>query len=652
MFGGHPNNIVKEDFGPWKTSCVFESDFEVRIRGGRLKRLRKSIAWFEGEQGSLILWMKEIPIRWVIVLVIAMALVFLGITLLLGLRSVHLVTRLGEDLFNQYQLTLARKIAEDIQTKVLEFENGLLEIKQLVGGPEMKAADNMAILSLFSHLRNQGIAEFQMIDPWGRFLFGLGLSETPPDIINQVLIQTREPKGMDRISIVPPFRLPGQTDPNLYMVLATGAFRPDGTFNGACFLRLAANMIALQASMNVVSGRTGYVWILDSEGVFLAHHDLTFVGLSSFKVRREKNPQFSYQTIDRLTREHLLKGEEGTSSYETGWHRNVLGRITKLIAYTPVRFLAQPKDISIPPSYSSAFWSVAVVSPESEVSGLLSAVSRQQWRIAGLLTLTIVLSSVIVIIIALRWSSVLKQEVTRKTAELESAQKKLLHAERLTAVGQGVARVSHEIKNPLMVIGGFARQVARKIQGDEPSVKKLNLIVEEVQRLEKLLTEVRDFTRVREPAMQEDDINRVVQTVADLMESTLSSAGVKLDLQLGPDAGFSRFDPDQIKQVLINLVKNAMEAMPQGGMITIRTRGEGRGIFVEVKDTGPGITPEHLNEIFNPFFTTKEKGTGLGLAVSLKILNDHNGELLVSSQVGEGSVFTVRLPRQPGPSAV
>jgi two-component system, NtrC family, sensor histidine kinase HydH len=591
--------------------------------------------------------MKEIPIRWIIALVIALAVVFLGITLIIGLRSVHLVTRLGEDLFNQYQLTLARKIAEDIQNKVLEFENGLLEIKQLVGGQEIKAADNAAVLSLFSHLRNQGIAEFQVVDPRGRSLFGLGLSETPPDIINQVLIRTHEQKGIGRIFITAPFRLPGQTDPNLYMILATAAFRPDGTYNGAYFLRLAANMIAQRASMNVVSGRTGYVWILDVEGVFLAHYDLTFVGLNSFKVRREKNPHFSYQIIDRLTREHLLKGEEGTSSYETGWHRNTVGRITKLIAYTPVRFLAQPEDISILPSYTSAFWSVAVVSPETELSGLLSAVSRQQWRIAGLLTLTIVLSAVAAIIIALRWSSALQQEVTRKTAELESAQKKLLHAERLTAVGQGVARVSHEIKNPLMVIGGFARQVARKIQGDERSVEKLNLIVEEVQRLEKLLTEVRDFTRVREPAMQEGDINRVVRNVVELMEPALIPAGIKVELQLEPDPGGGRFDADQIKQVLINLIKNAAEAMPQGGMITIRTRGERRGIFVEVKDTGQGITQEHLNEIFNPFFTTKEKGTGLGLAVSLKILNDHNGELLVSSQVGEGSVFTVRLPRQP-----
>ena len=98
----------------------------------------------------MILWMKEIPIRWVIALVVALAVVFLGITLILGLRSVQMVSRLGENLFNQYQLTLARKIAEDIQTRVLEFENGLLEIKSLVGGQEMKAGDNLAILSLFS----------------------------------------------------------------------------------------------------------------------------------------------------------------------------------------------------------------------------------------------------------------------------------------------------------------------------------------------------------------------------------------------------------------------------------------------------------------------------------------------------------------------
>jgi signal transduction histidine kinase len=465
-------------------------------------------------------------------------------------------------------------------------------------------------------------------------------------MIHQVLNRTREQREIDQIFITAPFRLPGQTDPNLYMILATAAFKSDGAYGGACFLRLAANMIALQTSMNVVSGRSGYVWILDPEGNFLAHHDLTFVGRSSFKARLEKNPQFSYRMIDRLTREHLLKGEEGTSRYETGWHRNTMGRVSKLIAYTPVRFFDQPKAISFQPSFTPIFWSVAVVSPETEVTGLLQAVSKQQWKVAGLLTLIIVLSAVVAIIIALRWSSTLQQEVARKTAALESAQKKLLHAERLTAVGQGVVRVSHEIKNPLMVIGGFARQVARKIQGDEASIKKLNLIAEEVQRLEKLLTEVRDFTRVREAAMQEGDINQAVQAVADLMESTLSGAGIRLHLQLDPDPGHNLFDPDQIKQVLINLVKNAKEAMPRGGMITIRTRGNTQRSFIEVEDNGQGITPEHLKEIFNPFFTTKEKGTGLGLAVSLKILNDHNGELLVSSQVGEGSVFTVRLPRR------
>jgi signal transduction histidine kinase len=590
--------------------------------------------------------LKEIPLRWVIALVITLALLFLGLTLFLGLRSVQLVTRLGEELFNQYQLTLARKIAEDIQQRVLEYEIALLDMKQLIGGREFKDRENRSLLALFSHLRSQGLAEFRVVDKKGRSLFGLGLEETPPDQIQQVLNRTREQQGIDRVFITIPFRLPRQTDPNLYMILATPIFYSDGTFGGACFLRLAANMVALQASMSVVSGRTGYVWIVDPEGVFLAHHDLTFVGRSSFEARREKNPHFSYHIIDRLTRERLLKGEEGTSKYETGWHRETLGRVTKLIAFAPVRFFDPPNASSPQPLYASTFWSVAVVSPETEVSGLLGAVSKQQWGTAGLLVLIIILSALGAILLALRWSSTLQEEVKRKADALESAQKKLLHAERLTAVGQGVVRVSHEIKNPLMVIGGFARQVARKIQGDEASVKKLNLIVDEVQRLEKLLTEVRDFTRVREPVLQEEDINRVVRQVIELMEPALTAAAIRLNLELAPDPGHCRFDPDQIKQVLINLVKNAVEAMPQGGGITLRTRGDTRCIFIEVADTGPGIPQEHLNEIFNAFFTTKEKGTGLGLAVSLKILNDHNGELLVSSREGEGSVFSIRLPRQ------
>jgi len=125
----------------------------------------------------------------------------------------------------------------------------------------------------------------------------------------------------------------------------------------------------------------------------------------------------------------------------------------------------------------------------------------------------------------------------------------------------------------------------------------------------------------------------------------LTSAGVQLKLNLDSESGLCRIDPDQIKQVLINLVKNAIEAMPQGGTISLRTRGGANHIHIEVEDTGKGIDPMQLNEIFNPFFTTKEKGTGLGLAVSLKIINDHNGELLVSSQLDQGTLFTLKLPR-------
>ena len=265
------------------------------------------------------------------------------------------VTRVGEDLFNQNQLTLAQKIADEIRESVLELENGLLEMTQLLRAAQLRAEEKQALYSLYGHLRIQGVTEFRAVDPQGRMLFGLGLFETPEPMVGEALRWAGDQKNTNQILITPPFRLAGQTDPNLYMLLATALSQPNGGPGGVCFVRTAANRIAQRATVNVVSGRSGYAWILDPSGVFLAHHDFTFVGRNSVEVRREKNPQADYQGIDRLTREHLLKGEEGTSAYESGWHRHKVGRIKKLIAFTPVRFIARPDVALIQPTMLRSF---------------------------------------------------------------------------------------------------------------------------------------------------------------------------------------------------------------------------------------------------------------------------------------------------------
>jgi two-component system sensor histidine kinase HydH len=218
-----------------------------------------------------------------------------------------------------------------------------------------------------------------------------------------------------------------------------------------------------------------------------------------------------------------------------------------------------------------------------------------------------------------------------------------VRSERFAAIGEAAAYVSHEIKNPLMVIGGLARQVENK-EG-EPSLKeKLHIIQSEVQRLENFLGDLRDFTRPATPVMQKMNINEVIHDVDVLMQEEAKNRDINLVEQLDPHLPPLQADPNQMKQVLLNLVKNAFEAMDSGGQIVLASGAEDNQVWFSVKDTGGGMPPDVLEKIFNPFFTTKKKGTGLGLAVIHKIVADHHGSVSVQSLPDQGTTFQVKLP--------
>jgi signal transduction histidine kinase len=283
------------------------------------------------------------------------------------------------------------------------------------------------------------------------------------------------------------------------------------------------------------------------------------------------------------------------------------------------------------------------------VSGVIREAYFREWIITGALLLVILISAVVAIGATLRWSSSLQREVNQIKKDLDESQRKLVHSERLASIGKAAAIMSHEIKNPLMVIGGFARQLGQKFQDDPRTREKLAMIAGEVDRLEKMLGEVKDITRPTPLKLELGQLNGLVRGVSDLLADELEAQGIQLSLKLNPDveAGRCLLDAGQIKQVLINLFKNAAEAMPDGGKLSLHTYREKEYHVVEVEDTGKGIRPEDLQDIFNPFFSTKQKGTGLGLAVSLKIVEDHYGDLRVSSEVGRGTIFKMRLPCHP-----
>jgi two-component system sensor kinase FixL len=234
--------------------------------------------------------------------------------------------------------------------------------------------------------------------------------------------------------------------------------------------------------------------------------------------------------------------------------------------------------------------------------------------------------------------------IIRDITEYKGMEDRLLKSERLAAVGNTVSHIAHEIKNPLAIIGGFARQL-QKIPGlDDKGQHKLNIIMEEVSRLEGMIAEMRDFVKRPSPQKEPGNFEALLNEVVELFEDAFEEHHITLKREKAPLTPQVTFDRRQIHQVLINLFKNALEAMPHGGELTLSTRVKGPNLEVSISDTGQGMTPEVQANIFQPYFTTKEKGTGLGLAICQNILEEHGGCILADSVPGQGSTFTIRIP--------
>ncbi|MDD3580061.1 MAG: PAS domain S-box protein [Desulfobacca sp.] len=232
----------------------------------------------------------------------------------------------------------------------------------------------------------------------------------------------------------------------------------------------------------------------------------------------------------------------------------------------------------------------------------------------------------------------------RDISERKRLEERFLQNKRLAAVGQMAAHIGHEIKNPLMLIGGFAQQVQRSASLEEKDQRKLQIIQEETRRLERFLTDLGSFTRVSTPHKVPGKIILLLQEVAEMMESSFKEQKVKFCLQPPPEVPVFSFDPGQIRQVFLNLFKNALEAMPAGGQLTVKIEVGDHDIALIIADTGQGIPPEVQKELFSPFFTTKEKGTGLGLVISRQIIEQHQGEIAIESEVDRGTRCIIRLP--------
>ncbi len=221
-----------------------------------------------------------------------------------------------------------------------------------------------------------------------------------------------------------------------------------------------------------------------------------------------------------------------------------------------------------------------------------------------------------------------------------------IQADKLSSLGRMAAGIAHEINNPLAGILLYSSNLVKKVPESGPLKKGLEVIIHETIRCRGIIQDLLEFSREREPLKAQVDLNGVINKALSILINEFRLNRISLEKRLSENLPSVFIDPNQMEQVFINFFINALEAIQGQGRVSIRTYKDedSQGVVAEIEDTGMGIPQEHLERIFEPFFSTKAKGTGLGLAVNYGIIQKHGGQIRVSSQPGRGTTMTIRLP--------
>jgi two-component system, sporulation sensor kinase E len=233
--------------------------------------------------------------------------------------------------------------------------------------------------------------------------------------------------------------------------------------------------------------------------------------------------------------------------------------------------------------------------------------------------------------------------IFRDITEKMEIQEQLRKSDTLNVIGELAAGIAHEIRNPMTALKGFVQLLKEGKHENNPMYYQV--ITTELERIESIINEFLLLAKPQAIKYQMKDVGRIMQETVDLLEAQAHLHNVQIDVHYEKSLPKIYCEPNQLKKVFINLIKNAIEVMPDGGTITIQLgRTETRQIYVSISDEGDGIPQDVINKLGEPFYTTKERGTGLGLMVSFKIIEEHKGTINIDSEMGKGTTFHIHLP--------
>jgi signal transduction histidine kinase len=586
------------------------------------------------------------PSTLLLVFVIVLTLAAISTTIYLSNRNHREIVRLATEQFNQQQLILARSAAISIEHFIADIEDDVIALSKLpvVQKMEYEILRSMGVLyngipplTSSRRLDKNGILRYiYPFEGWRKELVGRDYSqesyfqrvkETDEVVISSFIINE---VGQKRIRIIGPVYIEDEGGKK--------------EFNGVIICSFDPEILNNLYIFPIISGKTGYAWLLNEEGVFLAHYEKEFVGKDAFKVRVEMNPELSYDAINKIQRK-MMAGEEGVDRYVSGWHRGQSGEIEKLIAYTPVYVFDK-------------IWSVAVCAPVEEVELITSMAYRNELLTLGFTILFLTAIGIFVFIVFFRWSQSVKQEIkTRKQAEkeLKKAHNELeIRVKERTAELQAANKeletfsysVSHDLRAPLRAIDGFSKMIQEDYSTtlDKQGQHYLQRVRSATQNMGQLIDDLLDLSRIGRQPMKKKLINleTIIKKAYQALHQEWKDRKVNFIVHACPSVSA---DPNLMLIAFMNLLSNALKFTRKQttAEIEVGCKKKNNQMVFFVKDNGIGFDMKYVDKLFIPFQRLHREeeyeGTGVGLTTVQRIIHRHGGKIWAESKPGFRTTF-------------